>query len=164
MAIYTSYYSSPIGILKIQCTDQYINAITFENNTVHEADNHLLLRSCIKELDEYFQGIRKQFHTPVKQSGTDFQQKVWTLLSNIPFGKTISYLALSKQYGDVKAIRAVASANGKNNLAIVVPCHRVIGSNQSLTGYAGGIWRKKWLLEHEAKFQLGVQELFSKEI
>jgi methylated-DNA-[protein]-cysteine S-methyltransferase len=85
---------------------------------------------------------------------------VWELLMQIPFGKTISYNDLSKQYGDLKAIRAVASANGKNNLAIIVPCHRVIGSNQSLTGYAGGLWRKKWLLDHEAKHHAGVMTLF----
>ena len=78
----------------------------------------------------------------------------------IPFGKTCSYMELTKKLGDPKAIRAVAAANGRNNLSIIVPCHRVIGSNQSLTGYAGGLWRKKWLLEHEARFHRGVQTLF----
>ena len=87
-------------------------------------------------------------------------QKVWDLLLQISFGRTISYNDLSKRYGDLKAIRAVASANGRNNLAVIVPCHRVIGSDQSLTGYAGGLWRKKWLLEHEAKHYSGVMTLF----
>ena len=119
-------------------------------------DDCPLLQQCIQQLDEYFSGQRKAFDLPLKQPGTDFQQKVWSLLLKIQYGKTVSYNDLSKQYGDVKAIRAVASANGKNDLAIIVPCHRVIGSNQSLTGYAGGLWRKKWLLEHEAKHHSGV--------
>src|SRR5690606_16785912 len=93
----------------------------------------------------------QHFDLPLKQPGTEFQQKTWTLLCRIPFGKTISYHQLSQHYGDVKAIRALASANGKNNIAIIVPCHRVIGANGSLTGYAGGLWRKNWLLEHEMK-------------
>jgi methylated-DNA-[protein]-cysteine S-methyltransferase len=100
------------------------------------------------------------FDLSLNQKGTLFQQKVWDLLYQIPYGKIISYQQLSKQYGDVKAIRAIASANGKNNLPIIVPCHRVIGSNQSLTGYSGGLWRKQWLLEHEAKYFSGVQKLF----
>jgi methylated-DNA-[protein]-cysteine S-methyltransferase len=111
------------------------------------------------QLDEYFSGKRKTFNLPLAQPGTPFQQKVWELLYMIPFGKTISYHQLAMQYGDLKAIRAVASANGKNNLAIIIPCHRVIGSNRSLTGYAGGLWRKKWLLEHEAKHHTGVAQL-----
>jgi methylated-DNA-[protein]-cysteine S-methyltransferase len=88
-------------------------------------------------------------HQNLNPKGTEFQQKVWQELAQIPCGKTISYLDLSKKLGDVKAIRAVASANGKNPIWIVVPCHRVIGSDGSLTGYAGGLWPKKWLLEHE---------------
>ena len=97
---------------------------------------------------------------PLNQDGTEFQEKIWDLLYKIPYGKTISYNELAKQYGDLKAIRAVASANGKNNIAIIVPCHRVIGSDHSLVGYAGGLWRKKWLLDHEAKYHLGVQQMF----
>jgi methylated-DNA-[protein]-cysteine S-methyltransferase len=102
------------------------------------------------QLQEYFAGTRKTFDFKLNPSGTEFQQKVWQELLNIPYGKTTSYLGLSKKLGDVKAIRAVASANGKNPLWIVVPCHRVIGSDGSLTGYAGGLWRKQWLLEHES--------------
>ena len=92
--------------------------------------------------------------------GSAFQQKVWNELTAIPFGRTISYLELSRRLGDSKAIRAAAAANGRNNVAIIVPCHRVIGSNNKLVGYAGGLWRKKWLLEHEAKLAHGVQTLF----
>ena len=101
-----------------------------------------------------------QFSVPVAQTGSDFQQGVWAELLKIPFGETISYLELSKRIGDVKAIRAVGTTNGKNQIAIIVPCHRVIGSNGTLTGYAGGLWRKQWLLEHEMKIKHGVRMLF----
>ncbi|KOS07148.1 cysteine methyltransferase [Flavobacterium akiainvivens] len=107
------------------------------------------LQEAASQLAEYFSGNLTQFTFKLNPQGTDFQKKVWQALVAIPFGKTTSYQALSVQLGDVKAIRAVASANGKNPLWIVVPCHRVIGSDGSLTGYAGGLWRKKWLLEHE---------------
>jgi methylated-DNA-[protein]-cysteine S-methyltransferase len=160
MQVYTSYYSSPVGILKMQSMEDHLSALLFmDEKDSDAADEHPVLQQCRQELDEYFNGSRKEFTLPLKQQGTEFQQKVWQLLLGIPFGKTISYNHLSKQYGDLKAIRAVASANGKNNIAIIVPCHRVIGSNQSLTGYAGGLWRKKWLLDHEAKFHSGVQKL-----
>jgi methylated-DNA-[protein]-cysteine S-methyltransferase len=96
----------------------------------------------------------------VHQPGTFFQQKVWGELLQIPYGKTISYLELSRRIGDEKAIRAVGSTNGKNRIAIIVPCHRVIGSDKSLTGYAGGVWRKKWLLQHEFKITHGILTLF----
>ena len=109
-----------------------------------------VLEDAAYQFKEYFEGARQQFDLKLNPTGTDFQKKVWDALLKIPFGKTISYLELSKQLGDVKAIRAVASANGKNPLWIVVPCHRVIGSNGDLTGYAGGLHRKKWLLEHES--------------
>lgn len=107
------------------------------------------LRVAVSQLEEYFAGSRQNFDFPINPQGTEFQKRVWDALLEIPFGTTTSYQALSIKLGDVKAIRAVASANGKNPLWIVVPCHRVIGSDGSLTGYAGGLWRKKWLLEHE---------------
>lgn len=158
--MYTSYYASPLGTLRMQCTDEYLVALLFEDGeTPSVPEEHPILRQCRKELDEYFSGKRKSFSLPLQQEGTDFQQKVWSLLEQIPFGKTLSYQQLTSQYGDLKAIRAVASANGKNKLSILVPCHRVIGSNQSLTGYAGGLWRKKWLLQHEAKHHIGVEQL-----
>lgn len=160
MNLYTSFCSSPIGPLKLQCTDRFIKTISFaEDNPVQQTGSHKLLQACTRQLDEYFAGRRRQFHLPLNQDGTDFQVKVWDLLLKIPFGKTISYHELARQYGDIKAIRAVASATGRNNLAVIVPCHRVIGSDLSLVGYAGGLWRKKWLLEHEAKYFHGIQEL-----
>jgi methylated-DNA-[protein]-cysteine S-methyltransferase len=116
--------------------------------------------NCIEQLIQYFQGERRIFELPINQHGTAFQQEVWSELMTIPYGKTISYLELARKTGDLKATRAVANANGKNNVAIIVPCHRVIGSNRELVGYGGGLWRKKWLLEHEAKVAHGVQTLF----
>ena len=109
-----------------------------------------VLEDAVHQLKEYVEGVRKTFDLTLNPQGTDFQKRVWEALLTIPFGKTVSYLELSKRLGDVKAIRAVAAANGKNPLWIVVPCHRVIGSNGDLVGYAGGLHRKKWLLEHES--------------
>ena len=115
---------------------------------------------CIEQLIQYFNGDRRVFELPVNQDGTAFQLETWNQLMTIPFGRTISYIQLAIKTGDPRATRAVASANGKNNVAIIVPCHRVIGANRELVGYGGGLWRKKWLLEHERKFAYGVQTLF----
>lgn len=114
--------------------------------------NETLHYECAEQLTSFFEGKRKTFELPFQQSGTPFRQRVWQELMNIPFGETISYYELSRRLGDVKAIRAVGSANGKNDIAIIVPCHRVIGSDNKLTGYAGGLWRKEWLLKHEMQF------------
>ncbi len=164
------YYQSPLGLLKINIHEGFINEIIFfeDKNEISDDDseenisakNKAVLKKSKKQFDEYFSGKRKIFDLPVKQSGTTFQQKVWDELIKIPFGKTVSYLQLSQRIGNIKSIRAVGSANGRNNLSIVVPCHRVIGSNGSLTGYAGGLWRKQWLLEHENKYANGVNLLF----
>lgn len=160
MKEFITYYDSPVGQLKIVCTDEHLTAVLFCNEKVEAIpDRHPLLMACITQLDDYFTGNRNSFTLPLSQAGTAFQQKVWKLLQEIPFGKTISYQQMASRYGDLKAIRAVASANGKNKLSIVVPCHRVIGSNQSLTGYAGGLWRKKWLLDHESKFGAGIHQM-----
>ncbi|RYY94620.1 MAG: methylated-DNA--[protein]-cysteine S-methyltransferase [Chitinophagaceae bacterium] len=153
-------YPTPIGPLRLYSTDGFITAISFNENDAPDSDaTDDALEQCRRQLDEYFAGTRRHFDFPMRQSGTEFQQRVWTQLMEIPFGKTCSYRDLSKQLGDVKAIRAVGTANGRNNLAIVVPCHRVIGSDRSLTGYAGGLHRKQWLLAHEARFASGVQTL-----
>ncbi len=119
-----------------------------------------VIKKCIKQLDEYFSGKRKRFDLRLTFSGSAFQRQVWNELLNIPYGKNISYLTLSKRIENIKAIRAVGTANGSNKICIVVPCHRVIGSDGSLVGYGGDLWRKKWLLDHEAKIAHGVQELF----
>jgi len=145
----TAFINSPLGIIKIQGDENGISIISVlsEGELSTKIPNEL--QEAVSQLQEYFEGKRKDFDFKLNPKGTDFQQKVWQELLNIPFGKTMSYMDLSKKLGDVKAIRAVASANGKNPLWIVVPCHRVIGTDGSLTGYAGGLWRKKWLLEHE---------------
>lgn len=160
------YYRSPVGILKIIAIEGFITEITFLDNEEGNdeenisASDKISFEKCKKQLDEYFSGKRKIFDLPTQQSGTSFQKKVWNELVKIPFGKTISYLQLSQNIGDARSIRAVGAANGRNNLSIVVPCHRVIGSDGSLTGYAGGLWRKQWLLEHENKYGNGVRLLF----
>jgi methylated-DNA-[protein]-cysteine S-methyltransferase len=146
----TVYIKTPLGIAAISGDVNGVSTVSIleiekEVSTVIPEELQLVVR----ELHEYFELKRSVFTFKLNPSGTAFQQRVWEALAQIPFGKTLSYLELSKQLGDVKAIRAVASANGKNPLWIVVPCHRVIGSDGSLTGYAGGLWRKKWLLEHE---------------
>ena len=128
------------GISKIHILDKYI-----EITTEFPKD----LKQAVEQLQDYFDGKRTTFSFKINPTGTEFQKKVWQELLKIPYGKTYSYLELSKKLGDEKAIRAVATANGKNPLWIVIPCHRVIGADGSLTGYAGGLWRKKWLLDHE---------------
>ncbi|WP_269240992.1 methylated-DNA--[protein]-cysteine S-methyltransferase [Flavobacterium limnophilum] len=145
----TAYIKTPLGIAKIMGDENGISVISILDKGDISATIPVVLQESVSQLNDYFEGKRTDFTFKLNPSGTEFQQKVWKGLLEIPFGKTMSYLELSKQLGDVKAIRAVASANGKNPLWIVVPCHRVIGTDGSLTGYAGGLWRKKWLLEHE---------------
>jgi len=146
----TAFIESPLGITKIVGDANGITEISVLSEGKKSSKIPDSLKKCVTQMQEYFRGERQEFDFKINPAGTEFQQRVWQELLNIPFGKTMSYLDLSKKLGDVKAIRAVASANGKNPLWIVVPCHRVIGTNGSLTGYAGGLWRKKWLLEHES--------------
>jgi methylated-DNA-[protein]-cysteine S-methyltransferase len=145
----STFIKTPLGIAKLTGDEKGIREITILDNELESETIPKELKVAVEQIREYFEGKRTAFTFKINPLGTEFQQKVWKALLTIPYGKTISYLALSKKIGDVKAIRAVASANGKNPLWIVVPCHRVIGSDGSLTGYAGGLWRKKWLLEHE---------------
>ena len=152
----TCIISSPLGFTKIIGDDDGIGSITVLNSEEKITDIiPVELEDCVFQLQEYFDGNRKAFDIKLNPEGTDFQRKVWNQLLEIPYGKTISYLDLSKQLGDVKAIRAVANANAKNPIWIIIPCHRVIGSDGSLTGYAGGLNRKQWLLEHESPFKQG---------
>jgi methylated-DNA-[protein]-cysteine S-methyltransferase len=166
----TIYYKSPVGVLEIRSNQNAIAAVLFLNSwkgkKINEAEINFAapksaaIKNCIIQLDEYFAGTRKIFSITTLQDGTAFRQTVWAALCNIPYGKTISYLELSKRIGNVKAIRAVGTANGSNSISIIIPCHRVIGSNGSLVGYGGDLWRKQWLLQHEAKHGHGVQTLF----
>jgi methylated-DNA-[protein]-cysteine S-methyltransferase len=145
-----AYYKTPIGIAKIIGTENGICEVTVLDEEVAISTKiPPILKDCVLQLDEYFNGKRTAFNLKLDPKGTQFQQKVWQTLLKVPFGKTNTYLEQAKSLGAVKAIRAVASANGKNPLWIIIPCHRIIGSNGALTGYAGGLWRKKWLLNHE---------------
>mgnify|MGYP001135106248 CR=1 FL=1 len=146
-----TYYKTPIGTAKIEGNIDGISSISVLDKEIETSITiPVELQECVRQLDEYFLGKRTEFNLKLNPKGTEFQQKVWNALLKVPFGKTRTYLEQSKVLGDAKAIRAVASANGKNPIWIVIPCHRIIGSDGSLTGYAGGIWRKKWLLEHES--------------
>ena len=145
----TTYIRTPLGITRIEGDENGVSTISVLDEGTISISIPEILQNAVSQLNEYFEGKRNDFDFKLNPKGTEFQQKVWKGLLQIPYGKTRTYLEQSKVLGDVKAIRAVASANGKNPLWIVVPCHRVIGSDGSLTGYAGGLWRKKWLLEHE---------------
>ena len=170
MNIEIAYYQSPLGALEIRSSGSALSELLFVNSwkgaKVNETElsfskpKSAIIKNCFKQLDEYFAGKRKEFTIHTEQVGTAFQQTVWTELSKIPYGRTISYHELSKRIGNVKAIRAVGTANGNNSICIIIPCHRVIGSNGTLVGYGGDLWRKKWLLEHEGKYANGVQTLF----
>jgi len=147
----TAYISTPLGSTKLEGDENGLSSITVLE--MDEPESKIIpevLVDAAYQLNEYFKGERQNFDLLINPEGTEFQKKVWNSLLEIPYGKTMSYLGLSKKLGDVKAIRAVASANGKNPLWIIIPCHRVIGSDGSLTGYAGGLHRKKWLLNHES--------------
>ncbi len=147
----TCNINTPLGIANINGDENGVASVSILNDE-QQVSNVIpeVLQDCVFQLDEYFKSKRQEFSLKLNPVGTDFQKKVWHQLETIPFGKSISYLELSKQIGDVKAIRAAASANGKNPLWIIVPCHRVIGSDGSLVGYAGGLGRKQWLLNHES--------------
>ena len=147
----TVYINSPLGITKIIGDEEGISVISVSDVGKDEVSEEIpeVLKEAVSQLEENFEGKRTEFDLQLNPQGTEFQKKVWKSLLEIPYGKTVGYMDQTKKLGDIKAIRAVASANGKNPLWIVVPCHRAIGTNGSLTGYAGGLSRKKWLLEHE---------------
>lgn len=161
-----NYYNSPIGEIELAADDEGLLWAKFleteKNKKTKQAETDSPLFTKAKEqFTKYFNNELDNFDLPLIIRCTDFQKTVWQKLTLIPYGKTISYLTLSKQIGDVKAIRAVASTNGKNRFCIIIPCHRVIGTDGSLTGYAGDLWRKKWLLEHESKNKNFQTDLFA---
>lgn len=146
----TVFINTPLGVCKITGSTIGISEISILDDEVPISEViPKVLQNCVLQLQEYFEGSREKFQLNFDFKGTDFQKQVWQSLLNIPFGSTTTYLKQARLLGDEKAIRAVASANGKNPIGIILPCHRVVGSDGSLTGYASGIWRKKWLLEHE---------------
>jgi methylated-DNA-[protein]-cysteine S-methyltransferase len=144
------FLQTPLGVCQLFGDEQGVSQLVLVDEATLSVSIPKELKAAVTQIREYFDGKRTQFDVKLNPVGTEFQKKVWDELLQIPFGKTISYLELSKKLGDPKAIRAVAAANGKNPLWIIIPCHRVIGTDGSLTGYAGGLWRKKWLLEHES--------------
>ena len=150
--VHTAFFSSPIGFILLQEENNHLVSASFRDEAEELHTNETpLLKQAVEQLDEYFKGKRKVFDLPLHPSGTTFQKEVWNELQKIPCSDTITYLQLAKRLGNIKSIRAAASANGKNPLAIIIPCHRVIGAGGKLTGYAGGLHRKQWLLEHESR-------------
>jgi methylated-DNA-[protein]-cysteine S-methyltransferase len=147
--VFKTYYSSPIGMIEISGTEDGITSIIFAEGEVTTDRIPEVLKDAYSQLDEYFMGKRRVFDLKLSPSGTEFQRKVWSELMNIPCGETLTYKDIANNLGNSNAVRAVGNANGKNPISIVVPCHRVIGSNGKLTGYAGGLERKAWLLKHE---------------
>lgn len=152
MTHYITYYHSPIGILQLEATEKAIIGVNFVEEETRAAHTNALLDDCAKQLEEYFNGTRQRFSLPIDSKGTNFQQHVWQALQSIPYAHTQSYKDVAETLKHPKAVRAVGNANNKNKISVIVPCHRVVGSNGKLTGYAGGLWRKEWLLEHEKKF------------
>jgi methylated-DNA-[protein]-cysteine S-methyltransferase len=156
-----AYYHSPLGWVEIQVSRDAVSSVIICDERKDDVGDHqpdsAVLAECIRQLDEYFGGQRTKFDLPVCQEGTTFQQSVWKALQDIPFGKTVSYAYVAKKLNKPTAARAVGAANGRNKIWIIIPCHRVIGANGSLTGYAGGLNRKQWLLAHEAKIVSGLK-------
>jgi methylated-DNA-[protein]-cysteine S-methyltransferase len=157
---YISSFNSPLGFLILKSDGVAVTEIAFSENDLSEKNDCALLQECRQQLEDYFCGKSLEFNLPLALRGTEFQKKVWNELMNIPTGQTITYQELAVRLGDAKCIRAAGTANGRNPLAIVIPCHRVIGAGNKLTGYAGGLSRKRWLLEHELKYHPSINTLF----
>jgi len=154
--LYYDYIDTPLGELELTSSSTHLLSALFVKTEKNVLDKQPVLRSEIndeakKQLNAFFKKEITQFNLPLHPAGTDFQKTVWNELIKIPFGTTISYLTLAKKLGDPNSIRAAASANGKNPITIIIPCHRVIGTDGKLVGYSGDMWRKQWLLDHESK-------------
>jgi methylated-DNA-[protein]-cysteine S-methyltransferase len=160
-----AYYQSEIGLLEIVGTSQVIHSINFieteeKGENLVETDIPPAMAACLTQLDEYFKGERQTFSLNLDPEGTEFQKAVWRQVTTIPYGQTASYLDMARLIGDEKAVRAVGAANGQNRIVIIIPCHRVVGSNGKLIGYGGGLWRKAWLLNHERRYSSEQMALF----
>lgn len=150
--MFQTYYKSEIGWIEIKGNEDAIISVLFVNAPNTEVINPVL-ESCKQQVHEYFEGTRRTFTVPLSAKGTEFQTTVWDALKTVPYGETASYSDIATKIGNPKAVRAIGNANSKNPISILVPCHRIIGKNKTLVGYAGGVWRKKWLLTHEQKKQ-----------
>ena len=150
---HNAYYRSEIGTINIKGTENGITYVGFmKDEPIDYPEIHPCLKECVEQLDEYFHGTRKEFTIKLQPQGTEFQKRVWNQLIKIPFGETASYKNVAEAIGKEKAVRAVGNANRSNNISIIIPCHRVIGNNGKLVGYGGGLDRKQWLLDHEARY------------
>lgn len=159
--IYKSTIDTPIGLLEVSTNQEYLLSISFiKKATIGSEYQPAILKQTLLELEEYFQGTRKEFEIKLCPAGSDFQNKVWNEVKFIKYGITKTYLEIALKTGSKNNTRAVGLANGKNPIPIIIPCHRVIGTNGKLTGYAGGLDRKKWLLLHEMKYSKQLDLLF----
>jgi len=159
--IFKTTIDSPIGTLELTANQDSLLSVSFTEDIAQISDfQPNILKETALQLDEYFKGVRKEFNLNLQPAGTEFQQNVWKQVKKVPFGETVSYLDIAMQTGSKNNTRAVGLANGKNPIPIIIPCHRVIGSNGKLTGYAGGLERKKWLLQHELKHSSNSKLLF----
>jgi methylated-DNA-[protein]-cysteine S-methyltransferase len=156
--LYQAQFRSPLGRINVTASNEAITSLLLVEDdpaaTLHPSSP--LVEECVSQLEAYFSGSLTQFDLPLAPVGTAFQHRVWEMLKLVPFGRTAAYGELALRLGDAKLTRAVGTANGSNPIAIIIPCHRIIGADGSLTGYAGGLWRKQWLLRHES----GQKELF----
>jgi methylated-DNA-[protein]-cysteine S-methyltransferase len=150
--LHQGFYNSPIGMIRVTASENEITEVCFveQGLLLNESQNELV-KKCIEQLSKYFEGSLSKFDLPLAAFGTDFQEKVLKEVQKVPYGNVASYLQIAKRIGETSAVRAVGNVNSKNKFLIVIPCHRVVGNNGEMTGYAGGIWRKKWLLNHESK-------------
>ena len=160
-SFFVKYYNSPVGWLKIKTDNSSLIAVSFSDKEGKSTEHTpAVMQETIRQLNEYFEGTRKSFEINLAPAGTDFQRKIWKLVEQVPFGETTSYLDIAISSGSEKNTRAVGLANGKNPIPVIVPCHRIIGTNGKLTGYAGGLERKRWLLLHEQKHSKSKNLLF----
>lgn len=151
------YFDSPVGSLKLSATREALSSIHFaenKNGKLKSSTDNKILEAAKNQLAEYFNRNRQTFDIPLAPEGTDFELQVWGQIKTIPYGSTATYSEIAKRLGDVNKVRAVGKANGQNPISIIIPCHRIIGTNNKLTGYAGGIERKRWLLQHEGALLL----------
>ena len=147
--MYLAYYDSPIGLIEVGGTETAVNTLYFVEQPQPEAVATPYLSEAIRQLAQYFAQTRREFDLNLAPKGTDFQQTVWQQLLTVPYGRTVSYMDIANALDKPKAVRAVGAANGQNPISVIIPCHRIIGSNGKLIGYGGGLWRKEWLLRHE---------------
>ncbi len=159
--IFKTIIETPVGYLELTSDQQYLLSVSFaETLGMSSGFQPDILKESVLQIREYFEGNRKEFNLNLQHAGTEFQLKVWEEVKEVPYGETASYLDIAIKTGSKNNTRAVGLANGKNPIPIIIPCHRIIGTNGNLTGYAGGLERKKWLLQHELKYSVNSKMLF----